>query len=381
MFQKLSYLLSLFQKIMFFRHGIVVRRFFASKKFKIDPELLQKLTDKIDEEKPFVHVRVEDFSELFQQNGHEMNRMKIEKIINIYDGMKYNLDPVPSKLTVEDVENLLQLTTLSDIHRQIRKLHRKELQQLLKEELKKQLKKEIKQPVKDDKISEDRSGLFDSDGNLTYGLWHNSLFTRVNPKLRRLSLEKFRHAHCFGQNLFIDCSYSSFLSQHLSVQVVHDLSRLIHFNLRQLNDPFKIIICGIDYDHYLWKSLQQLFPDIIESIEHTEKNLMSLTTDSKQIACFTSFETKTPLEYNPDWSYVLPAIPERLMNRDIITPLLKKMKIQRMGVPIDRYVIWQSGSKRLSLQQKIQILNDIRSKNFDWKRSIIDHVQPKSGLR
>ena len=136
----------MFQRTMFWRHGtVVVRRFFATKKHKYDPKFLQKLSEKIDNEKPFVNVCLEDFVQLFQQNDHnEINRMKIEKIINIYDGMKYNLDPVPSKLTVEDVENLLQLTTLSDIHRQIRKVHRKELQQLLKEELKKQLKKEKK---------------------------------------------------------------------------------------------------------------------------------------------------------------------------------------------------------------------------------------------
>ncbi|XP_075677966.1 mitochondrial ribonuclease P protein 1 homolog [Dermatophagoides pteronyssinus] len=370
----------MFQRTMFWRHGtVVVRRFFATKKHKYDPKFLQKLSEKIDNEKPFVNVCLEDFVQLFQQNDHnEINRMKIEKIINIYDEMKYDLQPVPSTLTVDDVENLLPLTALSDIRRQIRKLHRKELQRLLKKELKQQSITEIeqKQSIEDVKIL-DRSGLFDSNGNLIYGLWHNSLFTRINPKFRRLSLEKFRHAHWFGQNLFIDFSYSSYLSRHLCVQVANDLSHLIHFNLKQMNDPFKIILCGIDYDHYLWKSLQQSFPDISESVEHTEQKLMSLVSDPQQIVCFTSFETKTALEYNPNWSYVLPAIPERLMNQDFLTPSLKKMKIRRMGVPIDRFVIWQYGSKRLSLKQKIRILQDIRSKNFDWKRSIVEHVQTK----
>ncbi|OTF77319.1 hypothetical protein BLA29_013312, partial [Euroglyphus maynei] len=89
---------------------------------------------------------------------------------------------------------------------------------------------------------------------------------------------------------------------------------------------------------------------------------------------FTSLETKTALEYNPNWSYVLPAIPERLINRDFLTPSLRKLKIRQMGIPIDRYVIWQRGSKRLTLQQKIRLLDDIRSRNFDWKQSINEHV-------
>ncbi|OTF73563.1 hypothetical protein BLA29_010951, partial [Euroglyphus maynei] len=218
--------------------------------------------------------------------------------------MKYNLESVPSTITIEDVKNLLPLTTLNDIRRQIRRLHRKELKQLLKKELKQQQQKQSNIVEDDVKIVEDRSGLFDSDGTLIYGLWHNSLFTRVNPKFRRLLLEKYRHSYSFGQNLFIDFSYSSHLSHHLSVKVARDLSHLIHYNLKQMNDPFRIILCGIDYEHYLWKSLQQILPDINESVEHSEKKLLSLTASDhhhhqpQQIAYFTSLETKTALEYN-----------------------------------------------------------------------------------
>lgn len=80
--------------------------------------------------------------------------------------MKYDLDDVPSSLSENDVVNLLEYEQISDIKRSLKKLYRKEIESLVKKQLRMLTnvnKNEFESSV------EDRSGIFDSDGNLSYG--------------------------------------------------------------------------------------------------------------------------------------------------------------------------------------------------------------------
>lgn len=104
-------------------------------------------------------VSVQDFSHLLVDNRVEE---QINRIITIYDGMKYDLENVPTALQARDIESMLEIKSVKNIKKVITKLYRKELDKLLMAEIRKLYPVETK-PL------DNRSGLFDENGDLVYG--------------------------------------------------------------------------------------------------------------------------------------------------------------------------------------------------------------------
>lgn len=171
-------------------------------------------------------------------------------------------------------------------------------------------------------------------------------------------------------------SFSKHLSYHLSYYVANDLGQLLSYNRYNLNEPFKITLCGVDYDHHLWKALSSTFSSTLELTNHTEVSYLDLCSRRKLIY-ITCMENSSFLEYDPEANYVMAAISERDIQNDFLIPQLKKLKVKRQGIPIDQHVLWNVGSKRLNLNTKIRILNDIRN-NKSWKETLLDNISNKS---
>ncbi len=60
-----------------------------------------------------------------------------------------------------------------------------------------------------------RSGIFDpKSGAIVYGLWHNSLFTRIERKhlFRYLTKTKLKNAALFGQKVVIDMDFDPYMT-------------------------------------------------------------------------------------------------------------------------------------------------------------------------
>lgn len=334
-----------------------------------DPELVENLKQKIKDDQTFLNVDLTNFEQLY--SGDDSKKAKISRIINVYDNMKYDLDDVPSSLSENDVVNLLEYEQISDIKRSLKKLYRKEIESLVKKQLRMLTnvnKNEFESSV------EDRSGIFDSDGNLSYGLWHNTLVTRIPRTCRiRFSLDRLRNAELFGQNLFVDFSFSKYITQHMSAVIANDIGKMLTYNRFNSNEPYKITLCGIDYNHWLWKNLCKQFPNTIEITPHTSINFMDLCSEKSNLVYVTSMETKSFVEYDPNAHYVMAAISEKDLNEDFFTPAIRKLPIKRRGIPIDQYVIWNSGSKRLSLTNKVKLLTDIRQ-GMGWKEVLLKNV-------
>lgn len=95
--------------------------------------------------------------------------------------MKYNLEDVPSTLTHFDLKKLLEVESTFDISRLLKKLCRKEADLVLRKELQKHSKPP--EEKKSSSSNESRAGIFDSNGQLCYGLsfkgiirWHADYF-------------------------------------------------------------------------------------------------------------------------------------------------------------------------------------------------------------
>ncbi len=107
---------------------------------------------------------MDDFADIYAND--QSKKAKIEKIIYMYDNMKYNLENVPTTLSKGDMNRLLEMESSSDIKRLLNKMQSKELEYLIRKELKKTAQAE---KSKEDDTSFERSGLFGADGDLKYG--------------------------------------------------------------------------------------------------------------------------------------------------------------------------------------------------------------------
>lgn len=201
------------------------------------------------------------------------------------------------------------------------------------------------------------------------------MFIRIRNPHKKFILNKLRISSLFGQKLFIDFSFSNLLSVHISDRVASSIGEVIYHNYTVLNEPFNIIFTGIDYDHYLWKILYSRFSTIIDLIYHTDNSYLQLISDKKNIAYFTSLEGENFLNYNPDQHFVIAAISERDIQNRYILGALKKLKVKTFGIPVNKHVVWNKGTKRFNIKQKFNILNEIRFNN-DWKNVIIKNVRP-----
>lgn len=171
-------------------------------------------------------------------------------------------------------------------------------------------------------------------------------------------------------------SFSKHLNYHVSHNVANDLGQLLSYNRYNLKEPFKITLCGVDYDHHLWKALSSNFPSTLGLTNHTEVSYLDLCSRRKLIY-ITCMENRSFLEYDPEAHYVMAAISERDIQNDFLTPQLKKLNVKLQGIPIDQHILWNEGSKRLNLNTKIRILNDIRN-NKSWKETLLDNISNKS---
>lgn len=181
----------------------------------------------------------------------------------------------------------------------------------------------------------------------------------------------------FGQKLYIDFSFSQHVTYNSSLFVSNDIANLINYNRHKLIEPFKIILCGVNYTDNLWKVFSANFPDLVDSTQHTSATYIELVPDQSQIAYYTCMEKEHFLENNPDFSYVIAAVAEKDIGKDFLSPRLKKLNVKRYGIPVDEHIVWNTGSKRFSATLKFKILNDIcNGKN--WKDTLLDNLHTRN---
>ena len=78
-----------------------------------------------------------------------------------------------------------------------------------------------------------RIGIFDENNEIIYGLWHNTLFTRIKyekNKKKYVSRTRLKNAALFGQNLVIDFGFEEFLNKISCRQLSSYLRKAISFN-------------------------------------------------------------------------------------------------------------------------------------------------------
>ncbi|CAG2100357.1 unnamed protein product [Medioppia subpectinata] len=322
----------------------------------------------VEVERHFDDLSVKQF-ECLAKTADQMN--DIEMILSSYEYTKYETQEVPSSLTLNDMKQLMGLKSGGQRNSYMNFLYQKEIQSIHSKRLR-DIRKTLKEKELSDKwihMKDKRTGLLDDNGDIVYGLWHNSLFTRISPaNIRRYSVHRLRSAALFGQNIVFDLSCDPQMSQTNCAKKLRQLVNAYQTNRFSFSQPFNLHFANIDYKSMVWDAVQENqlvanYPHFLSAF--TPKSYLDLF-DRKDLV-YLSPKADRDLEYESNKTYII-GFGDEYYTKDVTRVKSRNEKIAMRRLPIDRYCLWSKGSKDLYSSVVLSILNDM-SEGIGWQKA------------
>lgn len=253
---------------------------------------LDTLNNESNSAKPFDNIDYDSIT-----GGDEEKLSQLKRLILEIDLLYEGGEQVPSRLNVEQWQNLLQLSSRSS-----RMKHLKFLFLIEK-------KKENRVVRKLEKRAE-RLELYENlpkNDHIEYGLLRNSMFHRIYEKqINFLYNYRLCQAMLFGQEILIDCSYDGHMSLKEKTNCAKQLLLMWSYN-RVHKDPFNIIFCNVNKEETVFKHLSKTIPTIDEPtfpFNYTHKSYLELYPKNK-LVYLTPHCNEELKEYNHDDVYII----------------------------------------------------------------------------
>ncbi|NXU57851.1 TM10C methyltransferase, partial [Turnix velox] len=173
----------------------------------------------------------------------------------------------------------------------------------------------------------------------------------------------------FGQPLVFDMSYE----KDMSVREVTNAVRQIVFSEscnRRSVDPFHIHFCNLKDDslylkefmkHYreAWSKLLVTVTDQCYTDIFPKNKIVYLTADSPKVM-------KT---FDHDKIYIIGSMVDKSIKKGVSLARAKRLGLETAALPLEKYLLWNSGAKNLTLDQMMHILLTLKDTG-DWKKAL-----------
>ncbi|NWQ78516.1 TM10C methyltransferase, partial [Columbina picui] len=173
----------------------------------------------------------------------------------------------------------------------------------------------------------------------------------------------------FGQPLVFDMSYE----KDMSIREVANTVRQIVFSEgcnRKSADPFHIHFCNLKDDslyhrefikHYskAWDKLLVTVTDQCYTEIFPKEKLIYLTADSPKVM-------KT---FDHDKIYIIGSMVDKSIKTGVSLARAKRLGLETAALPLDKYLLWNTGAKNLTLDQMMHILLTLKDTG-DWKAAL-----------
>ncbi|XP_054166058.1 mitochondrial ribonuclease P protein 1 homolog [Oppia nitens] len=325
--------------------------------------------------KQFDDLSVDTFTELITSDDI---KDKIEIILNEYEYEKYTTLRVPTTITIDAMKDLIAINDIIDRKKMIKFLFTKELQKNKSKNKRKELSLKYWQ-IKDEtykKISSERTGIWDNNQQLIYGLWHNTLFSKVmKSSISRMQNHRLRRAAMFGQKLIIDLAFDDYMKLHEIRLLLKQLSIIYHYNKYETQEPFDLHFTNCDPNSVVVKEMSRFFqnynsPNFLASI-HSQSYLDLFP---KQQLVYLSPHSRNVLNtFNINDIYIIGGLIDKTSRGPLTSIKAHKDTIRTARLPLDEHIIWKMGSKSLCLNHIVAILHDIKMTG-DWRTTLKNNV-------
>ncbi|NXS73597.1 TM10C methyltransferase, partial [Pandion haliaetus] len=173
----------------------------------------------------------------------------------------------------------------------------------------------------------------------------------------------------FGQPLVFDMSYEKDMSVREVTNTVRQLVLSEGCNRRSV-DPFHIHFCNLKQDslyhkefvkHYqeAWGKLLVTATDQCYTEVFPKDKLIYLTADSPKVM-------KT---FDHDKIYIIGSLVDRSIKKGLSLARAKRLGLETAALPLEKYLLWNTGAKNLTLDQMMHILLTLKNTG-DWKAAL-----------
>ncbi|NXN81488.1 TM10C methyltransferase, partial [Bombycilla garrulus] len=173
----------------------------------------------------------------------------------------------------------------------------------------------------------------------------------------------------FGQPLVFDMSYEKEMSVREVTNTVSQIVMSESCNRRSV-DPFHIHFCNFKDDSLYHR-------EFVKSYREAWDKLLITVTDQ----CYTEIFPKDKLIYltadspkvmktfDHDKIYVLGSMVDKSIKTGVSLARAKRLGLETAALPLEKYLLWSSGAKNLTLDQMMHILLTLKD-TADWKKAL-----------
>lgn len=173
----------------------------------------------------------------------------------------------------------------------------------------------------------------------------------------------------FGQPLVFDMSYEKEMSIREVINTVKQIVLSESCNRRSV-DPFHIHFCNFKDDslyhrefikHYreAWGKLLITVTDQCYTEIFPKDKLIYLTADSPKVM-------KT---FDHDKIYIVGSMVDKSIKTGVSLARAKRLGLETAALPLEKYLLWSTGAKNLTLDQMMYILLTLKD-TADWKKAL-----------
>lgn len=259
---------------------------------------------------------------------------------------------VPENISEEQLKIFMECPSKSAKKKYLKYLHLKEL-------YKKNDKRKMDE--KRERKLEAASKTDETGRNSFLCLWANCMDRAFNWRVAQSMI--------FGQPLVFDMSYEKDMSVREVANTVRQIVLSESCNRRSV-DPFHIHFCNFKDDslyhkefikHYreAWGKLLITVTDQCYTDVFPKDKLIYLTADSPKVM-------KT---FDHDKIYIVGSMVDRTIKTGVSLAQAKRLGLETAALPLEKYLLWNTGAKNLTLDQMMHILLTLKDTG-DWKKAL-----------
>ncbi|NXX76735.1 TM10C methyltransferase, partial [Urocolius indicus] len=262
---------------------------------------------------------------------------------------------VPENISDEQLKTFMECPSKSAKKKYLKFLHLKEIQ---KKKDKRKLDEKRERRLE---TQEQASETEETKRNSLVCLWSRSMDRAYNWRVAQSMI--------FGQPLVFDMSYEKDMSTREIANTVRQVVLSEGCNRRSV-DPFHIHFCNLKdgslyhkefLKHYreAWGKLLVTVTDQCYTEIFPKDKLVYLTADSPKVM-------KT---YDHNKIYIVGSMVDRSIKTGVSLARAKRLGLETAALPLEKYLLWNTGAKNLTLDQMMHILLTLKDTG-DWKKAL-----------
>ncbi|XP_014802888.1 PREDICTED: mitochondrial ribonuclease P protein 1 [Calidris pugnax] len=262
---------------------------------------------------------------------------------------------VPENITEEQLKTFMECPSKSAKKKYLKYLHLKEL---YKKNDKRKMDEKRERRLETQKQASETD---ETKRSSFMCLWANTMDKAYSWRVAQSMI--------FGQPLIFDMSYEKDMSVREVANTVRQIVLSEGCNRRSV-DPFHIHFCNLKDDslyhkefikHYreAWGRLLITVTDQCYTDIFPKDKLIYLTADSPKVM-------KT---FDHDKIYIVGSMVDKSIKTGVSLARAKRLGLETAALPLEKYLLWNSGAKNLTLDQMMHILLTLKDTG-DWKKAL-----------